>query len=469
MRACVLCLLLVLAGCGTLKNGPGPEYPTLNKDEEQFAKALAHYCQGLIYEKELGWNSPEALEQFARAAELDSARDKLYLRTALACLRQEFSDKAAETLEESCPNHIDLAVKHYSQAVKLTPASTFSYLALAGLLFQQNKDSRAIKILKKGLRKADSSASIMTFCYNMGARFINNGEISRSIPCFQLIARRGPSQRRRFYHLLGKLYEGLGYKEEAVRNFTMATRENSPLPDSFIKLALIYLKFDSSKAIETLICADQRLPDNPLILSLLGYIYRSKKQFKEAVSVFEQIMEVVEESEEQKFTANFYLLYGDTCQRAGQIEKAEEIFEKCLEHYPDAHNVLNYLAYMWAEKGIKLEKGLEYITRALEFEPGSGAYVDTLGWIYYKQKRYREALEQIQKANRLIENDPTITDHLGDVFDALKDTGKALSYWKQSFLLDPENKTVAEKLEAHGINLDELRKEVKQNKIIEQK
>jgi tetratricopeptide (TPR) repeat protein len=132
------------------------------------------------------------------------------------------------------------------------------------------------------------------------------------------------------------------------------------------------------------------------------------------------------------------------------------VFERGLFVYPDCHEVLNYLAYMCAERNIELDKSLAYIKRALELEPENGAYRDTLGWIFYRLKRFREALSEIQTASRLLPEDPVILEHLGDVSAALNDKDDAVYYWKESYQKDPKSPSVARKLQAEGVDLGTL-------------
>ena len=157
--------------------------------------------------------------------------------------------------------------------------------------------------------------------------------------------------------------------------------------------------------------------------------------------------------------ASFYFWYAAACEREGQFEKAEQLFMKCLDIDPQHAEAYNYLAYMWAEKGVKLDQALDYIRRALKLNPKSGAFIDTLGWIYYMNGQYKEALEQINYAAEIIPDDPTIVDHLGDVLYKLGGEKQALPHWERSFVLDPENAKVAEKLFQHGADLDALRKQ----------
>lgn len=484
-------LVLLLTGCGTLKNilstGAAPPNLVLSEDEINFAKALAHYNQALVYENEQGKDYAKALEHFTAAIELDPARQQLYAQVAMLHLHQKHPQEAIKVLKQACKNNprrvqswVDLAViyeliedfdnaiEQYTHAIKLAPGTTPLYIELARIYFRQGMDSEALKVVKKGLRKADHPDVILTFSYNCGVKYIAAKQISNAISCFKIITDYDPSKTLQFSELLGELYAGLGNKEEAVRYFTLATESDPPKPNPFLKLAALHIKTDPAKALETLNHAARIFPDNPTIFFSLGFLYCHEEQFDNAIREFQRSEEAAEKSEEEKLNATFYLNYGAAYERSGQIEKAEEIFEKCLKLYPQTHEVLNYLAYMWAENGVKLEKGLEYIIKALELDPNNGAYIDTLGWIYYKCGKYTKALEQIQKANELIKNDPTIIDHLGDIFNDLEEKEKAISYWKQSFLLDPENETVAEKLKNHDVNLDQLRKEAGKDKSIEQ-
>ena len=79
---------------------------------------------------------------------------------------------------------------------------------------------------------------------------------------------------------------------------------------------------------------------------------------------------------------------------------------------PESAEALNYLAYMWAERGVNLDKAGIYITKALVHEPDNGAYLDTLGWVQYKQGDYLNAVKTLKQALRKLGDDPAIVDHL---------------------------------------------------------
>jgi len=200
----------------------------------------------------------------------------------------------------------------------------------------------------------------------------------------------------------------------------------------------------------------ERQPDNLSILMHIGYIHSFQKEFAEALKALDQAYTRAtgHEGAEKYLDGSFYFWYAAANEREGNIERAEQLFYKNLELQPDHAETLNYLAYMWAEKGIHLERALEYVTKALEQIPESAAFIDTLGWIFYQQGRYEEAYREIRRAVELIPDDPTILDHLGDIYLKLDDKNAAIMNWKAAYRVDPENKEIRQKLEEHGVELE---------------
>lgn len=453
-------LFLLCAGCSTVKPTvqarlPIEVNPALSDDEIRFARALAHYAQGLICQDSLGSDSPDtarnlaaAARNFSAAIELDPGMVRIYPALAVTYLSLKEADKAVEVLRQACARNpgkpqplIDLAVaceksgrmgeaiEHFRAAIKMAPHMDGLYRELALIYFQQKRNSEAVSLLKDGIKRVPQPDSIVTFCYNFG-----------------------------------KLYESTGLEDHAITFYELAGTSRKKWPDPFIRIASIQMKSDLPAALRTVGHALASMPDDPKLLFLLGLLYNTSKQFEKAIEAFQRTEKSIETSDadtgKTKLNPVFYMNYGSAFERSGQYDKAAGIFKKCLGIYPDSHEVLNYLAYMWAERGEMLEEGLKYIGKAIELSPDNGAYIDTLGWILFKQKQYGKALEQVQKASELIKNDPTITEHLGDVHFALNDMEKALSCWKQSFFLDRNNKTVAAKLKQNGLDPEQMLKEL---------
>jgi tetratricopeptide (TPR) repeat protein len=117
---------------------------------------------------------------------------------------------------------------------------------------------------------------------------------------------------------------------------------------------------------------------------------------------------------------------------------------------PDFAEAMNYLGYMWAEHGEKLDKARELIEKALKAEPKNDAYLDSMAWVLFKQKQPQEALPYALKAAELSEKpDATLHDHIGDIYEALKQPEKAREAWRKSLSLEP-NEEVRKKIESSG-------------------
>ncbi|HKR64626.1 MAG TPA: tetratricopeptide repeat protein [Thermoanaerobaculia bacterium] len=133
---------------------------------------------------------------------------------------------------------------------------------------------------------------------------------------------------------------------------------------------------------------------------------------------------------------------GSVYERAGDRKTAEQVFQQILEKTPDHAPSLNYLGYMWAEGGENLEKAQEMLTRAVGQDPNNGAYIDSLGWVYYRLGKLELAEKYLTDATKLLPRDATVHEHLGDVLAKRGDAPRALQLYRTALDLDPESKEV---------------------------
>jgi predicted Zn-dependent protease len=134
---------------------------------------------------------------------------------------------------------------------------------------------------------------------------------------------------------------------------------------------------------------------------------------------------------------------GSVHERAGDRKSAEGVFVKVLEKNPEHAPSLNYLGYMWAENGENLDRAQEMLTRAVGQDPDNGAYVDSLGWVYFRLGQLDLAEKFLTDATRLLPRDPTVHEHLGDVLAKRGDMQRALQVYRTAVDLDPDSKDVA--------------------------
>ena len=134
---------------------------------------------------------------------------------------------------------------------------------------------------------------------------------------------------------------------------------------------------------------------------------------------------------------------GSAYERSGDKKAAERVFLDILDKHPEHAATLNYLGYMWAEGGVNLERAAEMLNRAVKQEPRNGAYVDSLGWVYFRQGKLELAEKYQTDATHLLPRDSTVHEHLGDVLAKRGDVHRALDLYRAALTLEPEPKDEA--------------------------
>lgn len=455
----VACLLIViLQGCKCF--APDKQEPlTISRQEKQFAESLAHFSQGLVYVSVEGSSSSKALMEYRTALQMDqeTAPDFIIPRLLSYAITSEPNTPDMEDIDRFCTDY-------YTSKLQKETQNPLHYVTLARIYFKQNKDSKAIATLKKGLQTISQNSPIKLYCRLQGQEFFMCKEYTRTVACFELLSDRNAEQYERFHFVLGELDEALNQIDKAIQNYTIAAEGEDPVPEAFIKLALIHAESDANKAIAIMTNANKVFPDDPRMLFFLAYFQSINKDYQASMNTYDKISRSFENGSNSVLTTDFYLNYGATCEQAGELEKAAEIFEKGINVYPDNHQTLNYLAYMWAEKNIEIDKARGYAERAVKLDENNGAYIDTLGWICFRQLQFNDALVYLTKAHELMPEDAVIMEHLGEVHKALNNDEKAILWWKESFIANQKNERMRKKLELNNINIHRVLKEAKRRK-----
>jgi Flp pilus assembly protein TadD len=178
-----------------------------------------------------------------------------------------------------------------------------------------------------------------------------------------------------------------------------------------------------------------------------GMAFSREKAYQQAIQHYTAAEVMAQATEPERLDEGFLFQLGAAYERNGEFAQAEKYFEKCLKLAPGFTEAMNYMGYMWAEHGMKLEQAKVLIEKAVKAEPKNAAFLDSLGWVLFKLHRPKEALGHILKAIELSEEpDATVYDHLGDIYAALKQTEKAKEAWRKSVSLEA-NDEIKKKLE----------------------
>jgi tetratricopeptide (TPR) repeat protein len=250
------------------------------------------------------------------------------------------------------------------------------------------------------------------------------------------------------YFYLGRLCYEQNKPAQAAGYFSKAIVLRPDYEEAYYDLALAQLGANStSDALATLDQARRKFPPTFQMELWTGLAYTRQKAWREALSHFTAAELIARTTDPSRLTDEFYFELAAAYERSGDLDQAEQYFEKCLKLTPNFASALNYLGYMWAEHGIKLEQARDLIEKAVKQEPKNPAYLDSLGWVLFKLKHPRQALTYVLKAVELTpEADPTLMDHLGDIYNALGQSEKARDAWRKSLSLET-NDEVRKKLD----------------------
>ena len=171
---------------------------------------------------------------------------------------------------------------------------------------------------------------------------------------------------------------------------------------------------------------------------ILADFYRTEKKFDLAIKIYSELIR----ENQQDLWYTFYLR-GICYEQSDNWEKAELDFLQSLKLKRDSPNVLNYLAYGWIERDIRIDESFVMLTDAHNANPDSHYILDSLAWAYFKKKDYVKAAELMEEVIDMVPGEAISLDHLGDIYFAMNRKREAIYFWRQAKdLAKPEDEIV---------------------------
>jgi tetratricopeptide (TPR) repeat protein len=485
---------LLLSGCGTARLTTKSSTPTLASGKsgraadgaldklaaEKLAKAHAHYAAGVVHE--LNEEADLALEEFSKAALNDPENELLVLDVSRRFLIRRQPEKALELLTNatarvsaSCTNTgflIDLAELYadfakqsparktmaktealaaLDRAAKLKPANARLRLRLAEGFNSLGETAKAVPIYLELLKQPGPQRELPLLRNAIRAKladiYRHRGDWAGAAEQLEGIVHDDPTNPQGYYYLGSIAFEG-GKLTNAVEYFAKTILFDPDFEQAYYDLASVQVNLNQTReALVTLEKARAKFSDNFVVQFLSGMAHSQRKEYAEAIKHFTSAEVIARATQPKRLTPVFFFQLGSAYERKGDVAEAEKYFEKAIELDPGFGGALNYLGYMWAERGVNLDKARELIERAVKAEPKNAAFLDSLGWVLFKLNQPQAALKQLLKAIEYDEEpDATIYNHLGDVHAALNQAEKAREAWRKSLKLEP-NEQVQKKLE----------------------
>jgi Flp pilus assembly protein TadD len=184
------------------------------------------------------------------------------------------------------------------------------------------------------------------------------------------------------------------------------------------------------------------------INKILADFYRIEKKFDLAIKLYSELIQ-------KNPNDLWYTLYlrGICYEQSDNWEKAEVDFLQSLKIKRDSPNVLNYLAYGWLERDIRIDESFVMLVDANNANPDSHYILDSLAWAYFKKKNYVKAAELMEEVIDMVPGEAISLDHLGDIYLALNRKREAIYFWRQAKdLAKPEDEiteNIQKKLSEH--------------------
>lgn len=167
-----------------------------------------------------------------------------------------------------------------------------------------------------------------------------------------------------------------------------------------------------------------RRADDPRVHMALASVYLEANRGPQAIKVLQDA--------QTRFPADPDIIFelGAVLERQQQFADAEAAFRRAIALEPEHARALNYLGYMFAERGVRLDESVELIRRALALEPDNGSYLDSLGWAYFKDGQLGLAEEYLRRAAEQMLSNSVVQDHFGDVLFSLQRFQDAIDAWR---------------------------------------
>ncbi|HYM74698.1 MAG TPA: tetratricopeptide repeat protein [Candidatus Dormibacteraeota bacterium] len=369
-----------------------------------------------------------ALEQYKVIADSNPEDAQTYVRIAEIYRRQ---------------GKFDLALENLKRADTLVPDTMDVPYSMAAVYQAQGRYDEAIKILQDLLKKTEKSEigtsqadrnNRAIFIERLGMIYREQENYTAAVETFRKMLTLGDENTRSGYQEIIDTYREAKQWPQATAAAKEAVQK---LPDDrdlrMVLDAQLADSGDFDKAVADVRTLLKGGPEDREVYLRLGIIYTRAKRWSDAEQALAKAEQTSTKPDEKAYVS---FLRGDLYQRQKMYDQAEAEFRKVLDSTPptdpQAAATLNYLGYMNADRGVKLEESLNYIKQALAFEPNNGAYLDSLGWTYFKLGKYDLAEENLNKAAVHMGSDPTVQEHLGDLYQKTGRLKLAAAHWDRA-------------------------------------
>lgn len=246
------------------------------------------------------------------------------------------------------------------------------------------------------------------------------------------------------FTLAGQFFTLTGDVEKALEKLSQA---NVLLPEDDIawrqRLQLLLGENRLDEAIEVGLEADDNAPEDAFIQFFTGTAYLLKGDNSKAV---EWLTRASRAPARRPFKSVIYGALGDANSRLENYEESDRAYELALRYDSENHNAMNNYSYNLSVRGVELERAKELALKAIDLDSENAAYLDTVGWVYFKLGDYDRARRFIKASIDTGSASAEVLEHLGDVYEKLGNMDEAKKWWKQALEKDTTRTHLQEKI-----------------------
>jgi tetratricopeptide (TPR) repeat protein len=366
-----------------------------------------------------------ALEQYKKIAAADPQDAQTLLHISEIYRRDGQFEKALEALNKAQPIAPDSVEIDYNRAVVEEAMGKFEEATrqLEGLLSRTEKANGAYTPSERNNRAI--------FLERLGSVYRDQNKTQQAVETFRKMLSLGDDPAVRAYQQMVESYRDA----KDWSNATAAAREGTAKfpKDSGLQMVLAGQEADNGQGDAAIARVKAMLKGNHSsdreVWIALAQMYSRLRRYSEAEKAVAKALEYSAKQEDKDYV-NF--IAGSIYERQKKYPEAENYFRKVIASDPKSATALNYLGYMLADRGSRLDEALSLIRRAIALDPQNGAYLDSLGWVQFKLGKYDLAEATLRKAMERLDNDPTVHEHLGDVYQKTNRLKLAVSQWERS-------------------------------------
>ena len=268
------------------------------------------------------------------------------------------------------------------------------------------------------------------FLERLGSVYRDQNNVPLAIETFRKMIPLGDDNTKRAYQEMIDTYRDAKQWDQAT---AVAKEAATRMPqDRDLRLVLDSQMADQGQPDKALADVRSMLKGTPAdreVYIALAQMYSRLKRWPEAEEAIEKATQLSTKQDDKEYAL---FLHGSIYERQKKYDQAEQVFRQVLALDSQNAMTLNYLGYMMADHSMHLEEALGYIKKAVQLDPANGAYLDSLGWAYYKLGNYEMAEEQLRRASEHMGNDPTVQEHLGDLYQKTGRLKQAAAHWERA-------------------------------------